>query len=383
MLNRNDTIYVAGHRGMVGAAIFRRLHEDGYTNIITRNRQGLDLLDQRAVFDFFERNTIDCVFLAAARVGGIHANNTYRADFIYENLAIQNNVIWGAFKSGVKDLLFLGSSCIYPKEAPQPLKEEYLLTGPLEATNEPYAVAKIAGIKLCESLNRQYDTDYRAVMPTNLYGPNDNYNLEGSHVLPALIRKFHLAKLAMAGEKDAVLADESKCGVIPDDIRASLDAIAIHNGYKPIFSLHSPPYTSDKTVSPSVIIWGTGAPYREFLHVDDMAGACIHVMRMNGDDYEHATTDSGVSFLNVGTGDDLTIADLAGIVKNIVGYSGDVMFDEGKPNGTLKKLLDVSRIKANGWSPSISLTSGIKNTYDDYLRNQFRMRKDCRESDAS
>lgn len=378
MLTKNSVIYIAGHRGMVGSAILRRLQRDGCTNIITRTHAELDLLDQRAVFDFFEGNKIDCVFLAAARVGGIHANNTYRADFIYENLTIQNNVIWGAFTAGVKKLLFLGSSCIYPKEAPQPIKESSLLTGPLEPTNEPYAIAKISGIKLCENLNRQYGSDYRAIMPTNLYGPNDNYNLEGSHVMPAMIRKFHLGRLAMAGDKNTILADETNYGRIPDDIRESLDAIATQSGHSMIFDFNRPqdsqgvetvsrvPCPVNRVFPPAVVLWGSGAPYREFLHVDDMADACIHVMKMSVADYTHVTAENGASFLNVGTGEDLSIATLANIVKRVVGYSGDVIFDRSKPDGTPKKLLDVSAINATGWSASISLENGIKKTYEGY-----------------
>ncbi len=367
MLSKNSNIYIAGHRGMVGSAILRRLTKDGHANVITRTRQELDLLDQAAVFDFFNTHDIDCVFLAAARVGGIHANNTYRADFIYENLAIQNNVIWGAFKSGVKDLLFLGSSCIFPKAASQPMKEEYLLTGPLEPTNEPYAVAKIAGIKLCENLNRQYGTSYRAVMPTNLYGPNDNYSLENSHVLPAIIRKFHLAKLAMMGDRDAVVADEAVYGPIPEDIRLSLNAFAIESNRPAIFSENMDPVGEGQMAPPAVVLWGDGHPCREFLHVDDMADACIHVMNMTMADYENATAKHEVSFLNVGTGKDLTIANLASLVKRLVGFTGDVAFDAARPNGTLKKLLDVSKLNVAGWQARISLEDGIRETYAAYV----------------
>ncbi|MFH1985675.1 MAG: GDP-L-fucose synthase [Pseudomonadota bacterium] len=404
-MNKNDSIFVAGHKGMVGSAILRRLQKDGYTNIITRTRQQLDLLDQRAVFAFFESNRIDGVFMAAARVGGVYANNTYRADFIYENLTVQNNVIWGAFKAGVKNLLFLGSSCIYPTAAAQPLKEEYLLTGALEPTNEPYAIAKIAGIKLCESLNRQYGSDYRSVMPTNLYGPNDNYNLQNSHVLPALIRKFHLAKLAEIGDGKGILYDEETYGPIPEDIRHSLNAIAIRNGQKTVYPQITPTRLQKITqiepkegftqpsaanlepgtlnpecvspssvlcplpseVPPAVILWGSGAPYREFLHVDDMAGGCIHVMQMEETAYQRATTDTGVSFVNVGSGADATIAELAALVKTTIGFTGDMVFDSSKPDGMYRKRLDVSRINAAGWKASIALEDGIRTTYEEYL----------------
>jgi GDP-L-fucose synthase len=271
-------------------------------------------------------------------------------------------VIWGAFKSGVKHLLFLGSSCIFPKEALQPMKEEYLLTGPLEPTNEPYAVAKIAGIKLCENLNRQYGNRYRAVMPTNLFGPNDNYNLENSHVLPAMIRKFHLAKLAGAGDGDAIKQDEECFGPIPEDIKASLNAIAFKSGHRGVFS-----GIANEEGSPAVLLWGDGSPFREFLHVDDMADACIHVMNMDDSSYEAATSNHLVSFLNVGAGKDLTIRDLSELVKDIVGYTGEVVFDATRPNGTMKKLLDVSRLKSGGWQAKIPLEVGIKMTYDAYL----------------
>jgi GDP-L-fucose synthase len=299
-------IYIAGHRGMVGSAIVRRLQQGGYSHLITRTRQELDLLDQRAVFDFLEQEKPDYIFLAAARVGGIHANNTYRADFIYENLTVQNNVIHGALKAGVKDLCFLGSSCIYPRDCPQPIKEDYLLTGPLEQTNEPYAIAKIAGIKLCESCNRQYGTRFVSVMPTNLYGPNDNYDLANSHVLPALIRKAHEAKLR--GDTEYV-------------------------------------------------VWGTGTPKREFLYVDDMADACVFLM-------EHGI---GEGIYNVGSGNDVTIRELAETAMDVVGFKGKIVFDSSKPDGTPRKLLDVSRMKQLGWQANTSLHDGIAQAYGSYL----------------
>lgn len=305
----SSKIYIAGHRGMVGSAIMRNLQKLGYSNIITRPSAELDLRNQQAVSSFFETEKPDYVFLAAAKVGGIQANNTYRADFIYENLMIQNNVIHAAYKTGVKKLMFLGSSCIYPKLAPQPLKEDYLLSGKLEDTNEPYAIAKIAGIKMCESYKRQYGCNFIAVMPTNLYGPNDNYNLNNSHVLPALIRKFHEAK-----EKNEA----------------------------------------------SVEMWGTGTPMREFLHSDDMADACVFLMK----NY------SGEKFVNIGTGVDLTIKDLALMVKKIVGYTGEIKHDLTKPDGTPKKLLDVGYLHSLGWKHKIELEEGIKKVYDDFKNKQ-------------
>jgi len=301
-------IYVAGHGGMVGSAITRRLRSAGYTNLITRTRQQLNLLDQRATFDFLQAEKPDYIFMAAAKVGGIHANNTYRADFIYENLSIQNNLLHGALEAGIKDLCFLGSSCIYPRDCLQPIKEDYLLTGPLEQTNEPYAIAKIAGIKLCESCNRQYGTRFVSVMPTNLYGPNDNYDLADSHVLPALIRKAHEAKLRN---------------------------------------------------DPEYLVWGTGTPKREFLYVDDMADACVFLMEHNIHD----------GIYNVGTGTDVTIRELAETVMDVIGFQGKIVFDSSKPDGTLRKLLDVSRMKQLGWQAKTELRDGIAKAYADYLSN--------------
>lgn len=305
-MNPNAKIYVAGHRGMVGSAIVRRLQKGNYSNLLLRSRQELDLLDQRAVFEFLKSEKPDYIFLAAAKVGGIQANNTYRADFIYQNLTIQNNIIWGVLQAGIKDLCFLGSSCIYPRDCPQPIKEECLLTGPLEQTNEPYAIAKISGIKLCESANRQYGTRYVSVMPTNLYGPNDNYDLVSSHVLPALIRKAHEAKLRGDSE---------------------------------------------------YVVWGSGNPRREFLYVDDMADACVFLM-------EHGID---VGLYNVGCGEDVTIRELAETVMDVVGFKGNIVFDSSKPDGTPRKLLDVSRLKALGWQAATPLRDGIANAYAAYL----------------
>jgi GDP-L-fucose synthase len=307
-------IYVAGHRGMVGGAISRKLRERG-VEVITRTHAELDLTDQAAVRAFFASEKPDGVVLAAAKVGGIHANNTYPADFIYENLMIEANVVHQAYAAGVQRLLFLGSSCIYPRAVEQPMREDALLTGVLEPTNEPYAVAKIAGIKLCESYNRQYGTDYRSVMPTNLYGPGDNFHPENSHVMPALIRRFHEAAASGAEE---------------------------------------------------VVIWGTGTPYREFLHVDDMAEASLFVFDLEKETYEANTTPM-LSHINVGYGEDVTIAELAHLVAEVTGFSGRTVFDISKPDGTRRKLMDSSRLTSMGWRPSITLFEGVRQTYTWFL----------------
>ena len=319
----NDSIFVAGHNGMVGAAIVRHLKSCGYTNMTTKNRSELDLTSKDDVARFFQNTKIKYIFLAAAKVGGINANNVYPADFIYENLMIETNVIHEAFKAGIKHLLFLGSSCIYPGDAKQPIKEEYLLTGQLEKTNEPYAIAKIAGIKLCESYNRQHGTNYRSIMPTNLYGPYDNFHPENSHVVPSLIQKFHNAK--------------------------------INNNN-------------------SVEIWGTGNPRREFLYVDDMASASIFIMNLEDKIYEK-NTQPMLSHINVGTGVDLAIRDLAELIKNITEFKGDIKFNSSMPDGTPRKLLDVTRLTSIGWSSKISLKEGIRRTYDWFLSNQEIYRK--------
>jgi GDP-L-fucose synthase len=322
MDGRGQTIFVAGHRGMVGSAIVRRLQELGHERILTADRQALDLLDQVAVRQFFAENQIDQVYLAAARVGGIHANNTYPAAFIHDNLVIQTNVIHAAHMSGVDRLLFLGSSCIYPKLAEQPMREDALLTGVLEPTNEPYAIAKIAGIKMCESYNRQYGRRYRSVMPTNLYGPNDNFHPENAHVLPALMRRLHEAKT---------------------------------EGH------------------PTVTVWGTGRAMREFLHVDDMARASVFVMEMDDALYA-ANTRPDLSHINVGTGEDCTIRALAEALARVIGYEGELAFDATKPDGTPRKLMDVSRLAAMGWRPQIGLENGLRQTYGWFLENHARLR---------
>jgi len=318
-INKNTKIYVAGHRGMVGSAIVRQLQAKGFTNVVTRTHAELDLCNQQAVADFFEQEKPDQVYLAAAKVGGIHANNTYPAEFIYQNLMIEANVVHQAFEVGVKKLLFLGSSCIYPRMASQPMTEDALLTGKLESTNEPYAIAKIAGIKLCESYNRQYGqshgVDYRSVMPTNLYGPGDNYHPENSHVIPALIRRFHEAKQSNA---------------------------------------------------PEVVIWGTGAPMREFLYVDDMAAASVFVMNLDKSIYDQCT-EPMQSHINVGFGSDVTIKELAEMIGQIVGYQGAIVFDSEKPDGTPRKLMSSDRLKNMGWSASINLYDGLEFAYQDFL----------------
>ena len=314
-MNKMPKIYVAGHRGMVGSAIVRKLQADEFNNIVVRTHAELDLTNQDAVNSFFEKERPDQVYLAAAKVGGIHANNTYPAEFIYKNLMMEANVIHAAWKHDVQKLLFLGSSCIYPKLVEQPMREDALLTATLEPTNEPYAIAKIAGIKLCESYNRQYGVDYRSVMPTNLYGPGDNYHPENSHVIPALIRRFHEAKVLN---------------------------------------------------KPDVIIWGTGTPRREFLYVDDMATASIHVMNLDKGVYDKYTSPMQ-SHINVGYGDDVTIADLAHAVSDAIGYSGEIKFDTSKPDGTPRKLMDSERLNSLGWNPQVDLKNGLKKAYGDFL----------------
>lgn len=359
-LSPQARIYVAGHRGMVGAAIIRKLQAEGYHSIITRTHTELDLTDQAAVRDFFRHEKVDYVVLAAAKVGGIHANNAYPAEFIYANMMIQAHVIHEAYKAGVGNLLFLGSSCIYPKFAPQPMREEYLLTGILEPTNEPYAIAKIAGIKMCESYNRQYGTCYRSVMPTNLYGPGDNYHLENSHVLPAMIRKFHLAKLAKQGDLEAIRKDEAIYGAIPLDIKKAIGLRFDSSSLMP--------------QAPKVILWGTGKARREFLHVDDMAAACVFVMQVEtslnalpAPETSPMTSELFPSFLNIGTGMDSTIAEVAEQVSEVVGFTGEVVYDISKPDGAPQKLLDTSRVNALGWTPAFSLMDGLSDAYGWYV----------------
>lgn len=322
-MQKDSKIYVAGHAGLVGSALVRSLNRQGYKNLVLKNYPGLDLTDQAAVKEFFAQEKPEYVFLAAAKVGGILANNTYPAQFIYENLQIQNNIIHQSYVSGVKKLLFLGSSCIYPKDCPQPMKEEYLLSGYLEPTNEPYSIAKIAGIKMCQSYNRQYDTNFIAVMPTNLYGPGDNFDLQNSHVLPALIRKFHEAKINEAKE---------------------------------------------------VVVWGTGAPRREFLYVDDMADGCVFLM--NNFNPTKEQNEKGEVFLNLGAGVDVFIRELADLVKNIAGFEGKIVWDASKPDGMPRKLLDVSKIRALGWKHGVELEEGLKIVYGWYRNQQTKQAVD-------
>ncbi len=345
-MDKNAKIYVAGHRGLVGSALVKTLNNKGYTNIITRSHSELDLIDSVAVAEFFKRERPEYVFLAAAKVGGIIANNTYRGEFIYENLMIQNNVIHQSYISGVKKLLFLGSTCIYPKNCPQPMKEDDLLTGTLEYTNEPYAIAKIAGIKMCESYNLQYGTNFISVMPTNLYGPNDNFDLETSHVLPALIRKMHLAKLLSEGKIKAVL----------EDLRLKTEKEALD--YLKSFGV-----TSD-----SVEIWGSGKPRREFLWSEDMADACIFLMESRNfkDTYDSDQKEIRNTHINIGTGEDVSIKELAELIKNEVGFDGDLVFNTNKPDGTMKKLTDVSKLKSIGWQHNIGIQEGVKSVYTWY-----------------
>jgi GDP-L-fucose synthase len=348
----------------VGSAIRRKLEEKGYTNLLLSDLADFDLQRQQEVEEFFEKEKPEYVFLAAAKVGGIWANKTYPAEFIFSNIAIQTNVIHAAYKNDVQRLLFLGSSCIYPKLAPQPMKEEHLLTGLLEPTNEPYAIAKIAGIKMCEAYNRQYGTKFMAVMPTNLYGPNDNFNLENSHVLPALIRKFHLAKLAEIGDWNSIEKDEALFGPIPDDLKQSL--LSGNNSQPSALNTHSSSLSTRDSV---VSIWGTGSPRREILHVDDMADACVFVMNLNDQIAASQLLDtSKPSFFNVGSGTDCTIRELAKFVNDAVGFKGDIIFDPTHPDGTPRKLLDVSRLNNLGWAPSIGLIEGIQETYRWYTK---------------
>lgn len=330
--------YIAGHTGLVGSALVRKLKEKGFSNLITRSHAELDLTRQSDVEAFMQAEKPEYVFLAAAKVGGILANNTYPAEFIYTNLAIQTNIIHAAWKTGVKRLLFLGSSCIYPRDCSQPMKEEYLLTGPLEPTNEPYAVAKIAGIKMCQSYNRQYGTNYIAVMPTNLYGPNDNFDLETSHVLPAMIRKFHLAKLAVNGNQEEIKKDQACFGPIPKDMAMANPAV--------------------------VSLWGSGTPCREFLYVDDVADACVFIMNLNEKNFAFLLASRPPALINIGSGREISIKELALLIKDIIGFEGNLIFDKTRPDGTLQKLLDVSRLTALGWKPKISLKNGIRSTYN-------------------
>lgn len=359
MLNKQSKIFVAGHRGMVGSAIIRNLTANGYVHLICRDRSELDLTNQAAVNDFFKNESIDVVLLAAARAGGILANNTYRAEFIYQNLMIQSNVIHGAYRAGIEKLLFLGSSCIYPKQCPQPMKETHLLSGYLEPTNAPYAISKIAGIIQCDSYNRQYGTRYRVLMPTNLYGINDNYDLFNSHVLPALIRKFHLAKLSAERNTEAILEDEARFGPIPEDFKRTL--------------LNKQRTSNNIQEMPRVTLWGSGTPKREFLHADDLAEAIRFVMNMSDGQYEQicelesdGPTELRMPHLNLGSGKDRTIKELAETIKHTIGFSGEINWDLSKPDGPQRKLLDSTRLFNAGWRPKIGLKDGISAAYEWY-----------------
>lgn len=353
-MNKDSKIYIAGHTGLVGSALVRKLKSKGYTNLVTRNFPGIDLTRQIEVEKLFEEERPEVVFLAAARVGGILANNTYKADFIYDNLAIAANIIRAAYTSGVRKLLNLGSSCIYPKLAPQPLKEEYLLSGYLEATNEPYAIAKIAAIKLCRYFNEQYGTNFISIMPTNLYGPHDNFNLETAHVLPSLLRKFYLAKLLREGKHELVVRDLKRYP-LGFGLDATLDK---RNQQEIVEALERLGITPD-----AVVLWGTGSPYREFLHVDDLADAAVCLIEQ----YDYP--DIG-ELVNVGTGEDNTIRDIATTVKDVVGFTGEIRYDASKPDGTPRKLLDVSKLHSLGWKASIPLREGLERTLEWYIAQQ-------------
>ena len=401
-MNKNSKIYVAGHRGLVGSAIVKNLESKGYTNIITRTHKELDLLNQKAVEEFFEKEKPEYVILAAAKVGGIVANNTYRADFIYENLQIQNNVIHQSYVHKVKKLLFLGSTCIYPKEAPQPMSEDSLLTSPLEYTNEPYAIAKIAGIKMCESYNIQYGTNFISVMPTNLYGPNDNFDLETSHVLPALIRKIHLGKCleSVKWEELSVKKDENwelikqdlnknpiKCVKCYELGAKKEDKIITGKSSKQEIldvleeygiRLHNTEFVTPNTNlnKVQIEIWGSGNPRREFLYSEDMADACVFLLKnidfkdiLNTECLTHtAKNEVRNTHINIGTGKDISIKELAELIKNIIGFKGELYFNTEKPDGTMKKLTDVSKLNSLGWKYKMDLESGIKEMYKWYLQ---------------
>jgi len=372
-MNKNSKIYIAGHNGLVGSAIHRNLVEKGYENFVFTPFPPYDLTDQKTVADFFSQEKPDYVILAAAKVGGILSNNKYRAQFIYENLMIQNNIIHNSYVNGVKKLLFLGSSCIYPGNCPQPIKEEYLLTGELEYTNEPYAIAKISGIKMCESYNIQYGTNFVSVMPTNLYGPNDNYNLETSHVLPALIRKMHLGKCLENNDWESIRKDIKKYPIEGRNENSTEKEIL------EILRKYGIQLATSNQQQVTISLWGTGSPYREFLYVDDLADACVFLMQ-NVDFKDltaYAYKPSAISHqpsaniknthINIGTGRDLTIKELAELVKHTIGFKGQLEWDSTKPDGTFRKLLDVSKINRLGWKEKINLDEGIKLVYNKYL----------------
>jgi GDP-L-fucose synthase len=363
-MNKNSKIYVAGHNGLVGSAILKNLRDKGYSNFVLRNHSELDLTNQNAVSDFFRQEKPEYVILAAAKVGGIVANNIYRAQFIYENLMIQNNVIHQSYINGVKKLVFLGSTCIYPKEASQPMKEDSLLTSPLEYTNEPYAIAKIAGIKMCESYNLQYGTNYIALMPTNLYGPNDNFDLEKSHVLPAMLRKIYLGKCLETDNWQAILKDIKKRPIEGVSEKSSTeDILKILDKYGVKKNNNSPV---------SVEIWGSGKPKREFLWSEDMADASVFIMeRVNFSDMISVNNGKEIrnTHINIGTGLDISIKDVAFLLKDLIGFDGDFVFNTQKPDGTMRKLTDVSKINSLGWHHKVDITEGLQCMYDWYINN--------------
>lgn len=373
-MNKNAKIYIAGHRGLVGSAILKNLKDRGYTNFILKTRSELDLTNTSKVADFFKEEKPDYVFLAAAKVGGIIANNTYRADFIYENLMIQNNIIHQSYIHGVEKLLFLGSTCIYPKNCPQPMKEDYLLTDVLEYTNEPYAVAKIAGIKMCESYNLQYNTNFISVMPTNLFGPNDNFDLEKSHVLPALLRKIHLGKALENNDWQSIITDLNKLPI--ENINGTSSKEAILN----ILSKYG---ITSKDDTVTIEIWGSGKPMREFLWSEDMADACVFLMEninfndvaykinntnTNCDTIAHPTSEIRNTHINIGTGKEISIKELAFTIKNTIGFNGALYFNTNKPDGTLRKLTDPSKLHNLGWKHTVELENGIEMMYEWYLK---------------
>ncbi len=381
-MNKNSKIYIAGHRGLVGSAILKNLQQQGYTNLITRTHQELDLTDHQAVADFFATERPEYVFLAAAKVGGIVANNTYRADFIYENLQIQNNVIQQSYIHGVKKLMFLGSTCIYPKNAPQPMPEDCLLTDTLEYTNEPYAIAKIAGIKMCESYNLQYGTNFISVMPTNLYGPNDNFDLERSHVLPALIRKIYFGKLLEENNWTGIREDLNKLPIEGVSAEASEEEIiAVLHKYGLQFNIQHSTFNIDPN-SVRIEIWGSGKPMREFLWSEDMADACVFLMEKidfndivqsqitNKQYINTPNTEIRNTHINIGTGVDISIKDLAYLIKDIVGFNGEFYFNTQKPDGTMKKLTDPSKLHSLGWRHRVELEEGIEKMYVWYRRGK-------------
>jgi GDP-L-fucose synthase len=361
-MQKDSKIYIAGHNGLVGSALLRNLRQKGYTNFVLRTFEELDLTNQEAVHTFFASEKPEYIFLAAAKVGGIMANNIYRGQFIIENLQIQNNIIHNAWVHGAKKLLFLGSSCIYPKNAPQPMHEDYLLTGELEYTNEPYAIAKIAGIKVCESYNLQYGTNFVSVMPTNLYGPNDNFHLKNSHVLPGMMRKMHLAHCLESNNMDAIRRDFAKLAVAGVPADSSEDKI--------LSFLSEIGITKIAEGKVSLSLWGTGTPLREFLHVSDMADACVHVMEsVDFEDLKVADSNEiRNSHINIGSGKEMTIRQLAELIQKVTGFEGEILFDSSKPDGTMRKLLDVSKLEKLGWKCKIELEDGVRKVFEGYIK---------------